>query len=312
LEELGMNIVLIRHDNSVKDYLFQTPAALHAGNRVLCNTSRGEQYGTAQCDSIEIGTDHDSQTVLDILVRIIGATLPLKNVVGVETKTVERFADKPAEPAKAEPVKLYCVKDNGSLGIEVTVGKIYEFDADGYIQYDNLKSTHFDSFKDWKRGDFNVANCLVPLVKRPAKVGEWVYITSDDGCVSEIKTGNIYQVKTMASTAGWVRVLSESFGAVCNVRNDKYLVLDGYQPEPKQPEPKQPEPKCWSGKVVCVETGGNFTVGRVYEFKDGKVTDDDGDTRSMSSYRAESLEAWNKLLGSCIARFIEFKGEAHD
>lgn len=125
-----MNIVLIRHDNFNKDYLFQTPTALHHGDRVLCDTSRGEQYGTAQCDSIQIGTDHNSQVVLEILVRITGATLPLKSIVGRETKTVERFTDKPAEPKQAankyegmsDKLLSYTIcagKDCGNWGVKI-------------------------------------------------------------------------------------------------------------------------------------------------------------------------------------------------
>lgn len=44
-------------------------------------------------------------------------------------------------------------------------------------------------------------------------------------------------------------------------------------------EPKEPEkPKYYNGKMVCVENGGYYgwTVGKIYEYKDGIVTADDG------------------------------------
>lgn len=44
-------------------------------------------------------------------------------------------------------------------------------------------------------------------------------------------------------------------------------------------EKKEPEkPKYYNGKMVCVENGGYFwwTVGKIYEYKDGVVTADDG------------------------------------
>lgn len=44
-------------------------------------------------------------------------------------------------------------------------------------------------------------------------------------------------------------------------------------------EKKEPEkPKYYNGKMVCVENGGYFgwTVGKIYEYKDGIVTADDG------------------------------------
>ena len=44
-------------------------------------------------------------------------------------------------------------------------------------------------------------------------------------------------------------------------------------------EKKEPEkPKYYNGKMVCVENGGYYwwTVGKIYEYKDGVVTADDG------------------------------------
>lgn len=45
-------------------------------------------------------------------------------------------------------------------------------------------------------------------------------------------------------------------------------------------EPKEPEkPKYYNGKMVCVQRGvyNWWTVGKIYEYKDGVVTADDGD-----------------------------------
>ena len=44
-------------------------------------------------------------------------------------------------------------------------------------------------------------------------------------------------------------------------------------------KPAEPEkPKYYNGKMVCVENGGYswWTVGKIYEYKDGIVTADDG------------------------------------
>ena len=45
----------------------------------------------------------------------------------------------------------------------------------------------------------------------------------------------------------------------------------------KPADPKKP--KYYNGKMVCVDNGGYFwwTVGKIYEYKDGIVTDDNGD-----------------------------------
>ena len=70
---------------------------------------------------------------------------------------------------------------------------------------------------------------------------------------------------------------------------------------------KYVEPKYYSGKVVCVKKSNGFTPGKIYEFKDGKVIDDDGDVRPINSrfglpeMRIESLDD-----EFCKDRFIPY------
>lgn len=58
--------------------------------------------------------------------------------------------------------------------------------------------------------------------------------------------------------------------------------------EIKEPEKHtDPEkPKYYNGKMVCVENGGYswWTVGKIYEYKDGIVTADDGDKCPRNNY----------------------------
>lgn len=52
-------------------------------------------------------------------------------------------------------------------------------------------------------------------------------------------------------------------------------------------KPADPEkPKYYNGKMVCVENGGYdwWTVGKIYEYKDGVVTADDGDKYPSNNY----------------------------
>ena len=88
----------------------------------------------------------------------------------------------------------------------------------------------------------------------------------------------------------------------------KYLLAEDAEPEPEA------EPKYFSGKVVCVSSGDNcFSVGKMYEFVNGEIKDDDGDERPVcADEQFKSVEEWNSEYGMPIARFIEFKGEAHD
>lgn len=147
----------------------------------------------------------------------VGAELAVKRLMGEKPVT---------EPAKeGEPVKLYCIKsyDPGSA---FTKGKIYTIGEDGHVeQYDNgnrgahcVKSLS-GLCKKWGGLD----GCLVPLVRRPAKVGEWVYIT-EDYSGHHCKPGYIYRVNFKAENDG-VYFKQDGTGYV---KQSEYLTLDGY------------------------------------------------------------------------------------
>ena len=67
------------------------------------------------------------------------------------------------------------------------------------------------------------------------------------------------------------------------------------------------KPIYYSGKVVCVEAGEDaaYTVGKIYEFKDGKVKIDNGCT-VPSGDPIKSLDEWNNFDWT-LAKFIELK-----
>ena len=102
-------------------------------------------------------------------------------------------------------------------------------------------------------------------------------------------------------------------GGICvNFESNYSYVLDGYHPTPEAE--KEPKPEYYNGKVVCVSSGDEcFTVGKMYEFVNGQVKDGMGDERPMrTGEQFKSVEEWNSEYGMPIARFIEYKGEAHD
>lgn len=74
-------------------------------------------------------------------------------------------------------------------------------------------------------------------------------------------------------------------------------------------EKKEPEkPKYYNGKMVCVENGGYswWTVGKIYEYKDGVVTADDGEKYPKNNYEpykdAEDAKHTGRSLFACDPR----------
>ena len=68
------------------------------------------------------------------------------------------------------------------------------------------------------------------------------------------------------------------------------------------------EPKYYNGKVVCVETKNEnyaYTVGKIYEFKNGRVKIDNGREVPYTT-RVTSLDEWNDS-DWVMAKFIEIK-----
>jgi len=233
----------------------------------------------------------------------------IKYLLAEDAEAAPKPEGKPTED-KQEPIKLYCVKDL-KAGKWLAKGKVYGTDEHGRFVYEDGSTTAdtFANAKDVMRSA--IGQFLVPLVKRPAKVGEWVYITKS--CEERASKGKIYEVAPYGMDSCLFikhpKGLRSTDGSA-NIRDSEYLVLDGYHPEPE----KEPEPKFYNGKVVCVSSGDEcFTVGKMYEFVNGEVKDDEGDKRPMfADRRFKSVDEWNEAYGSPLVQFIEFKGESHD
>lgn len=134
--------------------------------------------------------------------------------------------DKPIE----KPIKLYCVKSNHDL-CKLTKGKIYEF-INGGLTYDDGYETSCDinpSYKAWVTRNDDITSCLVPLISRPAKEGESVYVVdSDKNPNNQYKNGDV--VKAIRVYEKYIEHTTDG-----NIMYHKeYLVLDGYKPEPEK------------------------------------------------------------------------------
>lgn len=80
---------------------------------------------------------------------------------------------------------------------------------------------------------------------------------------------------------------------------DAYKVAFDIKEDPKE------EP-LYNGRVVCVDNNGNdltYTVGKIYEFKDGKLTQDNGNVFPMLT-EIKTFKDWEELSG---AKWLEIK-----
>ena len=302
------NIAIIQQGTG--RYLFSVPdnVTLKQGDRVKCDTRRGITDGVAFADSAWV-----DENVSQLIGKLTGAKFPLKSVAGkMEYRSFEKPEGKPTEDT---PVKLYCVKD-WEAGKWLAKGKVYGTDEHGRFVYEDGSTTEnaFANAQDVMRSA--IGRFLVPLVKRPAKVGEWVLLDRDD-CVGKNKKGDVVKVVSAppnTTTFCFINdpTLEYSSGICVNFESNYSYVLDGYHPAPEAEPEAEPEPEYFSGKVVCVSSGDNcFTVGKMYEFVNGEIKDDEGDERPMhAGEQFKSVEEWNSEYGMPIARFIEYKGEA--
>lgn len=152
----------------------------------------------------------------------VGTELAVKRLIGGEKADAAITATEPVK--ESEPVKLYCVKDY-KPGEWFTKGKIYESSPNGSFTWDDgyssefIRNAHF--FNGVCEGD-----CLVPLVRRPAKVGEWVYVL--DRGTSRYEEKRIYKVfDTGGNSCVW---FAKDYKG--NIPKENYLVLDGYTGDP--------------------------------------------------------------------------------
>jgi len=141
-------------------------------------------------------------------------------------------------------------------------------------------------------------------VKRPAKAGEWVKISST--CDARYKNGEVYLVTGMCVANAYFKCDKAQCGTAFAWPHE-YVVLENYVPE-KQEESVEEKQKCYSGKVVCVDDSHTicFTKGMVYEFKDGFVFQNGGEKYDIRP--AFDLANAEKLYGEHV-KFIELKGK---
>ena len=74
-------------------------------------------------------------------------------------------------------------------------------------------------------------------------------------------------------------------------------------------KPEKEKPRYYNGKVVCVDNCGNktaYTVGKIYQFKDGEFVNDLGDTtKRYSCIKFKTFEEWQRFTSSKFIEVVE-------
>ena len=171
----------------------------------------------------------------------------------------------PKEVEDGFHLRVLCVKSNQGLVLSHTRGKVYEF-AGRMLYNENL--SHFlsskpaISFGAWRRENPISASCVVPLVSRPAKVGEWVRVKESASTGKGVDGGDICRVVmdggVLTSAPGYVYVRAKR--DVFPKRHVylspyEYEVLEGYdgrfEPVVEEPEPQPETTKRVEAKTLC-------------------------------------------------------------
>lgn len=136
-------------------------------------------------------------------------------------------------------LRVLCVESYKGLMLGQTRGKVYEFDEG--MDYDDSSvcrrsnATPPFTFGAWRRANSNFARCVVPLVNRPAKVGEWVRVRVSASTGGALDGGDICQVIShqgnFTTPCGYVYVAGKKYvspGQHVYLSPNEYDVLEGY------------------------------------------------------------------------------------
>lgn len=211
------------------------------------------------------------------------------------------------EPKKYKRGDLFQIKPNLadfdenedpciSLEMLKCAGKIFKFK--GYSKRGNIILKKSDCY--WLEKWLNP----IKEVKRVAKPGEFVKIVN-----ANLVPGNDYKNGDILKIIGLDYVCLPRYaegkrdGVDRLLSSSEYVVLEGYE---DCKYVKKFDVPLYNGKVVCVDNKRNltkYTVGKIYQFTDGALTDDYG-CKTPYNCNIHSFEEWEKFTSS---KFIEVK-----
>lgn len=124
------------------------------------------------------------------------------------------------------------------------------------------------------------------VVDRNPKVGDYIRLVGEVSFGFD-RVGDILKVDQVKETTGAVYVLGKNHPRdTAEPDWPWFYTRKEFEVVERVGEKKVEEPKYYNGKVVCVQCDNNdYTVGKVYEFKDGTLVDDYGHVRYTDGLR---------------------------
>lgn len=173
----------------------------------------------------------------------------------------------------------------GKIGKVIAIGRIYDYG----IEFDEPIVTGHSC---GGRGKCGCCRWGYEIELEPAG-GKKIVITTD----GQTTLARLYEDKKIVKTAK----------AICSPDDEFDFIAGAELAFERLTKNKVKKPTYYSGKVVCVKARSEaaYTVGKIYEFKDGRVRIDNGCT-FPSGDPIKSLDEWNNFNWA-LAKFIELK-----
>ena len=126
----------------------------------------------------------------------------------------------PSDIACATELDVVCVKTGGDF----TRGHVYHYKD--VMTYDNYQGLFQGQYVVWALNNPYHATLVVPLVHRPAEVGEWVRVRDNAVCIGRFVPRDIVQVVARADVGRGVHVRTGTDHSYLSF--PEYDVLEGY------------------------------------------------------------------------------------
>lgn len=204
--------------------------------------------------------------------------------------------------SKSNTLKVRCVGYKQKREKYFTLGKVYEWVNDTLMNDNGYTYEVSVDGKDpsaWALSEFYSFEVVKEKAENSMKKKEntmKIVITSD----GKTTLARLYDGKNVIQKATAVCSSDDEFDFRSGAKLAMRRLLN---------IPDAPKHSYYSGKAVCISKGDRwmaYTVGKVYEFKDGRVTIDNGVTVYLTDSPVTSIEEWNKRYGEEYAKFIPF------